>query len=71
MARLSVDVPDSILAEEKAKELQTARRRIKTLERQVADLRKTHEEAKTAIKSYRNFRSIVADSLDLFEDYDW
>ena len=71
MAKLTVDIPDSVLGDEKAKELAAARKRIKALERKVAELQQTHERATAAIKEYREFRALVADSLGLFEDYPW
>lgn len=71
MARINVDIPDSILGEEKAKELAQARKRIRTLEERVAKLEQTHQQAKEAVTSYRALRSVVAETLDLYEDYPW
>lgn len=69
MARLSVDVPDSILGVEKAKELASARKKIVKLEGKIRELEATASEAKRAVEAFTTLRMFLAEQFDLYEEY--
>jgi predicted RNase H-like nuclease (RuvC/YqgF family) len=66
MARLSVDVPDSVLGEEKAKELKSLKTKVVRLETKTRDLERQLKERDRERIAYNNLRSFLQDNFDLY-----
>lgn len=74
MSRISVNVPDSVLGEEKAKEIASLRAKNKRLETKVKTLEAKLASGKHIVEQCKELRSLVADKMNLYEDWeldDW
>ena len=68
MSRITVDVPDNVLGQEKAKELQALRGKVTRLERKVKGLEQEVARRQRAYEAARNLREFVKDNFDLYDD---
>jgi uncharacterized coiled-coil protein SlyX len=69
MSRLTVEIPDKVIEEEKLKELKALRSKVKRQDIVIKDLRKRLAEGQDAIDKANNLRTLVRDNYGFYDEW--
>jgi hypothetical protein len=71
MSKITVDVPDNVLGEEKAKEIKSLRSKVKRLENENKKLKSNLAEKEELVAGAMSLKRAAMDAFQLYEGDDW